>query len=769
MSEVILRTGEAEVCRIPCGQKLQAFSMRWNYVIRQRNRWAFDPDARSRQVDRLQQDLAEIGVTPKHLGKLSGIVEVGIPDSSETDVWEARILPWEYILAAASNPYRDDAPILVVRNLMLERPASRIEPKTYAIVETAPGELARHVDFSAERSMVQGSLPQLDAVGDVIKDPTEELLAELLAQGSPDVIHVTGVDNRSGRQLLEQDLTGLRDGLFLATSSGEATDVRAERIAKALTAGDKPPLFIGFNCWDSGARLAPMTLQNGARTAVAFQHTIDDAAAENFFLQLYRACEQTGWDLLTSFWLAWKAIGRYRKRIRGSSIILWSAGSLLDTATDTGIDSLMARGSAAVLKTPVPAKRTADPHRDFASDMIRVKVKPKPRLNYSSIHNNQSLFDELTLWFDPGSNHDESGETVGRVDDIDVSVQLTVGADTYPFRTRLSLGNDEVRFDLANTDSQVRPNLPDNPVGGVRLPLSPEVFARVSERVQANLYVVVTWHDQTIYQHTHSVWLAPIDQWTLNDREIGWLPSFVQPRDPVVLDVIEKAQNYLECLADHAEVSFNGYQSYDGRFRDERRWEGVDRQVRAIWSSLLMQHGLHYINPPPSYAEFTQRIRTPSETVRSGFGTCVDLAVLLASCWEWVEVHPVLFLTRGHVFPGYWRDVEAHGHFLDVRTDELSDSEMADEVGDWRSSQRWVSGPKTYSEIRGFVQRGELVPIESIRLTAAEGYRVAVEAARSYFERPRNRDFLAMIDIVSARRGDGVTPLPHVYSQQARG
>ena len=330
---------------------------------------------------------------------------------------------------------------------------------------------------------------------------------------------------------------------------------------------------------------------------------------ENFFLQLYRACEQTDWDLLHSFWTAWKAIGRYRKRIRGSSIILWSAASLIeDNSSD--LESPRLSEMRLAIQTPRVSTRIADPRFDSVAQLIRVKVKPKPQLNYSSIHNNQSLFDEFILWFDPGPHSEVEADSgtrselsdspIDRVNDIDVTVQLRVGMDVFPFQTRLSLGHDEVRFDLGNTDPMIQPGHASNPVGGVRLPLSPGSFRLLSERVQASLLVTVAWHDQIVYRHTHPVWLAPIDQWTLNDREIGWLPSFVQPRDPVVLDVIEHAQNYLECLADHREVSFNGYQSYDATFADRRRWDGIDLQVRAIWSALLQRHGLHYINPPPS-------------------------------------------------------------------------------------------------------------------------------------------------------------------------
>ena len=51
----------------------------------------------------------------------------------------------------------------------------------------------------------------------------------------------------------------------------------------------------------------------------------------------------------------------------------------------------------------------------------------------------------------------------------------------------------------------------------------------------------------------------------------------------------------------------------------------------------------------------SQRIRTPSEIVAGGFGTCIDLALLFASCLEAVEIYPVVFLLNDHAFPGYWR------------------------------------------------------------------------------------------------------------------
>jgi hypothetical protein len=761
--------------------------MRWNYVVRQRHRWSSDRDARKRQAERLQQDLQKLGVTFADLRQLHGIVEVTIPDSELDENWEARILPWEYVLAASTNPIRVDESILVVRHLATGRPKPSSPPRRYSIIETAPGELASRFDFSAERSLVRGSLRGMQAFSEgVIGNPTRSQLVDHLNAFQPDVVHFTGIDNRAGRQILGLDQTGVRDGLLLADASGQAQEYRAEAIAELLTDTPKPPTFIGFHCWDSGARMAPMAIHAGIDTAIGFQHTFDEAVAEIFFLNFYRAAVATDWDCLAAFSRAWASVAGFRRRMRGSSIILWSGHSLLAEAAKAERTRPSMREESAIHRgASVTERRVADPRRDSVTKLLSLTVKPKPQLNYSSLHNGESVFDEFTFRFQspPPSPRSQSAvgtdgdateaveasepveasvETVSRIDDLDIEILLHVGTDAFPFRTRVSLDAHSLRHDLVASEGDQSATDAIESFGGIRLPLTSQLFRSISERIQTSLYVSVCWHDQVLYRHTHSIWLAPVDQWTLNDRQIGWLPSFVQPRDPAVASTINRGQRFLQCLADRVSIGFDGYQSYDPFADGIDRWSGVDLQVRAIWAALLLNSDLRYINPPPSYSEFTQRLRTPGETIEGGFGTCVDLAILLAACLEWVEIHPVLFLLHGHVFPGYWKDLESHRRFLDVLTDDLPAARLGRETTDEHATQGWVSGARTYSEIKGFVDRGELIPLETVALTRAGGFRQAIEDAKSHFVRRRNRSFRAMIDLVSARQRDGVTPIPLV-------
>ncbi len=69
--------------------------------------------------------------------------------------------------------------------------------------------------------------------------------------------------------------------------------------------------------------------------------------------------------------------------------------------------------------------------------------------------------------------------------------------------------------------------------------------------------------------------------------------------------------------------------------------------MQAIWTALVNEYRLQYINPPPAYSEQSQRLRTPSDILASNSGTCIDLALLLASCLEYIDIYPVVVLLVG--------------------------------------------------------------------------------------------------------------------------
>jgi hypothetical protein len=114
----------------------------------------------------------------------------------------------------------------------------------------------------------------------------------------------------------------------------------------------------------------------------------------------------------------------------------------------------------------------------------------------------------------------------------------------------------------------------------------------------------------------------------------------------------------MTALRDDPTAGFDGYQ-----LATRKNVASVDAQVQALWYSIVYRVPASYINPPPTYAVASQRIRTPSEIVGGGFGTCIDLALMLASCLEAIEIYPVIFVLTDHAFPGYWRSEAARNTF----------------------------------------------------------------------------------------------------------
>ena len=265
-------------------------------------------------------------------------------------------------------------------------------------------------------------------------------------------------------------------------------------------------------------------------------------------------------------------------------------------------------------------------------------MKPLKQINYSLLHNNGNLFEEFVV----------RKQKPGRVRGMEVEVRLHVGHDSFPFRRT---------FDLVEEALPLRDL--------IRLPLTSSLIRKVDENLATTIYIKVACGGQTLYEETLCATLLPVDQWTDTDENRQWLPSFVLPRDPAIRRLLSSGQRYLMCLADDSSAGYDGYQQVDSA--DSDTLGIVDQQVQSMWTALLYDHPLAYVNPPPSYEWTSQRLRTPSQVFGEGRGTCIDLALLLAASCEFVDIHPVSFLANGHAYPGYWRSEQGYADFLSVQ------------------------------------------------------------------------------------------------------
>jgi hypothetical protein len=363
--------------------------------------------------------------------------------------------------------------------------------------------------------------------------------------------------------------------------------------------------------------------------------------------------------------------------------------------------------------------------------LIKVDLDIAPEVNYSLLHNNRELLKKLTLT-----------KLVGEaVRDIAIQVELSVGSESYPYRYTLpAMTEDEVQLPLSSQ---------------VKIPLTANLTRSLRERVQSTVYVKVMCGETTAFEDTRRVTLIPVDEWLDDTVNNPWLPSFVLPRDPAILCIINSARRYLIGIMDDPAAGFDGYQEEAAQ---------VDDQVQAIWTALVNEYRLQYINPPPAYSRQTQRLRTPTEILKSNTGTCIDLALLLASCLEYIGLYPVLVLLTGHAFVGYWRTEQAHDDLVGVNTIPTTVPTIGDRAGrtagtSYVDPYGWRLTKLNYNEIMAYVTSGDLVLLEATYLTAANSFKDAKKEGRANL---RSWDeFDSLLDIQLARTAvPPVTPLP---------
>jgi very-short-patch-repair endonuclease len=256
-------------------------------------------------------------------------------------------------------------------------------------------------------------------------------------------------------------------------------------------------------------------------------------------------------------------------------------------------------------------------------------------------------------------------------------------------------------------------------LGTIDLVLSHDFLSNLAERIVGAVQVSVTTSEGT-FQTSEKIALLAYDEWSGLSGIPEMLAAFVLPNHPAIETILAKAASLLKKWT--GDASLSGYQS-----EDKNR---VVKTVAAIYSA-LQQCGIRYINPPASFEESGQKIRTPDRILDNRMGTCLDLAVLAAACLEQVGLHPLICVTKGHAFPGVWLEEEC---FPECSTDDVLC-------------------------LRKRVELDEIFVFETTLITAdiPVPFEQAVKEARRLLE--NQNDFRCVIDIYRSRKS-GIRPLP---------
>src|SRR5690554_3971960 len=254
------------------------------------------------------------------------------------------------------------------------------------------------------------------------------------------------------------------------------------------------------------------------------------------------------------------------------------------------------------------------------------------------------------------------------------------------------------------------------------LKLSAKFLSELTERLSGELNLKVFSNNELLSQQSYSVDVLAYDQW----NGIGTLPeilaAFVTSNHPEIAKVLQTAATILEGWTGNP--SFDGYQSLSP--------DRVKKQMGAIFEAIASLQ-LVYCAPPASFENTGQRLRTCDTIFAHKLSTCIDTALLYASCIEAIGLNPLLIVLKGHAFVGAW----------------LIDDSFADTVNDDVSllKKRTATG----------INEIALVEATSMNAGKTTSFDQAIAAAN--FHLVKEEDFILFIDVKRARFS-GIRPLP---------
>lgn len=247
-------------------------------------------------------------------------------------------------------------------------------------------------------------------------------------------------------------------------------------------------------------------------------------------------------------------------------------------------------------------------------------------------------------------------------------------------------------------------------------------LSELTEKLSGDIILSIYSKDFILFTENYNIAILAYDQW----NGIGTLPemlaAFVTPNHPEISKVIQVASKILETWTGNP--SFDAYQSLNP--------DRVKKQMGAIFEAIASL-GIVYCSPPASFENEGQRIRMCDTIFSQKLATCVDMAILYASCIEAIGLNPLLVVINGHAFVGAW----------------LIDDTFADSVND------------DVSLLKKRIAQGinEITLVEATCMNAGhiQSFDEAINSAN--YKLVKEDDFILFVDIKRARFS-GIKPLP---------
>ncbi len=258
-------------------------------------------------------------------------------------------------------------------------------------------------------------------------------------------------------------------------------------------------------------------------------------------------------------------------------------------------------------------------------------------------------------------------------------------------------------------------------IANLPLQVSAQHLANMTEGFPAMMQFILEKDGQVLSREELPVDVNAYDEWpgVLASPEL--LAAFVTPNGFQIAEMLQIASRIMGEWTGSA--SLDGYQSGDPN--------RAKQQAAALYEA-VKSLGIGYVVPPASFEEGGQRIRLCDEIIKEKLATCLDLAVLFASCLEAMGLHPLIIITKGHAFAGLWLEERT---FPEMLQDDV-----------YALKKRTASGVDLLCAI-------ECTAVTADGTTFCEAEKMARE---HLFDEEK---FVLALDITQARAG-GIRPLP---------
>ncbi|WNG88503.1 DUF4011 domain-containing protein [Mycobacterium sp. ITM-2016-00317] len=265
-----------------------------------------------------------------------------------------------------------------------------------------------------------------------------------------------------------------------------------------------------------------------------------------------------------------------------------------------------------------------------------IEVSAVSDLSYAMAHCRIPVIEHITVT-NPGS--DIHGATV------EVDVVSADGSHGGPREFHLDLAADKPTV-LRDVDLQ----------------LDPASMLAVDEQRPGSIRVVLrSAEGQVLSECRQDVNILAAKQWKATPPQLAleMLAAYVQPNSLAVAAVLPQVSDRLQSLTGNSAI--DGYQSDNP--------DRVDAIARAVFDTMRARD-IRYAEPPASWGDQGQKVRTPAEVLDSRLGTCLDTTLAMAAILEQAGINSTVWVLKGHAFLGYWRNDSA---LTTVSTTEVID------------------------------------------------------------------------------------------------